>query len=77
LLLVLQGYRTDGAAPIVDSGISLEAWSQQSVDPLPQALVLTSIVIGLGVLAMMVTLSIRIHERYGTLDIRKIRNLKG
>jgi multicomponent Na+:H+ antiporter subunit C len=47
------------------------------VDPLPQALVLTSIVIGLGVLALMVALSMRIHERYGTFDIRKIKKLKG
>lgn len=77
LFLVLQGYRTEGIPPIVDSGIVKEDWLQQSVDPLPQALVLTSIVIGLGVLALMVALSIRIQERYGTLDIRKIKKLKG
>ena len=77
LFLVLQGYRTGGVPPIVDSGIVKQDWLQQSVDPLPQALVLTSIVIGLGVLALMVALSIRIQERYGTLDIRKIKKLKG
>ena len=77
LFLVLQGYRTGGVPPIVDSGTEMEVWLQQSVDPLPQALVLTSIVIGLGVLALMVALSMRIQERYGTFDIRKIRKLKG
>jgi multisubunit Na+/H+ antiporter MnhC subunit len=77
LFLVVQGYRTGGVPPIVDSGIDKEVWLQQSVDPLPQALVLTSIVIGLGVLALMVALSIRLHERYGTFDIRKIKKLKG
>jgi multisubunit Na+/H+ antiporter MnhC subunit len=77
LFLVLQGYRTGGVPPIVDSGTDREAWLQHAVDPLPQALVLTSIVIGLGVLALMVALSMRIHERYGTFDIRKIKRLKG
>ncbi len=77
LFLVLQGYRTGGTPPIVDSSIDKQLWLQQSVDPLPQALVLTSIVIGLGVLALMVALSMRIHERYGTFDIGKIKKLKG
>ena len=77
LFLVLQGYRTDGVPPIVDARTDQQLWLQRSVDPLPQALVLTSIVIGLGVLALMVSLSLRIHERYGTYDIRKIKKLKG
>jgi multicomponent Na+:H+ antiporter subunit C len=47
------------------------------VDPLPQALVLTSIVIGLGVLALMVALCVRLYERYGTFDITEIRRLRG
>jgi multisubunit Na+/H+ antiporter MnhC subunit len=77
LFLVLLGYRTGGVPPIVDSGTAKELWMQQSVDPLPQALVLTSIVIGLGVLALMVALSIRLHQRYGTFDIRKMKRLNG
>lgn len=77
LFLVLEGYRTGGVPPIVDSGTENDLWLQQSVDPLPQAMVLTSIVIGLGVLALMVALSIRLHKRYGTFDIRKIKKLKG
>ena len=77
LLLVLQGYRIAGVPPIVDPETTNEILQHQSVDPLPQALVLTSIVIGLGVLALMVALSIRIRERYGTFDIRRIQRLKG
>ncbi len=77
LFLVLQGYRADGVPPIVDARTDYQLWLQRSVDPLPQALVLTSIVIGLGVLALIVSLSLRIHERYGTYDIRKIKKLKG
>jgi len=39
--------------------------------------VLTSIVIGLGVTAMLVALCIRLYERYGTFDITEMRRLKG
>ena len=77
LFLVLQAYRLDGVPPIVERGTEAAVWMQHSVDPLPHALVLTSIVIGLGVLALMVALSIRLFERYGTFDISKIRRLKG
>ncbi len=47
------------------------------VDPLPQALVLTAIVIGLAVTALIAALAMRVYEKYGTFDITKIRRLKG
>jgi Multisubunit Na+/H+ antiporter, MnhC subunit len=47
------------------------------VDPIPQALVLTSIVIELGVTALMAALAIRIYQKYDTFDITKIRRLQG
>lgn len=77
LFLVLQTYRPDGVPPIVEPGADVSQWLQKSVDPLPQALILTSIVIGLGVLALLVALSIRLHERYGTFDVRKMKKLRG
>ena len=77
LFLILVGYRSDGVPPIIESGMDSTAWAAQSVDPLPQALVLTSIVIGLGVLALLLSLSVRLYERYGTFDIREMRRLKG
>ena len=40
------------------------------VDPLPQALMLTDIVIGICLTALALTLAARIYRRYGTLDIR-------
>ncbi len=65
LLLVLSGYRRDSVAPILTgdlpTGVSM-------VDPVPQALVLTSIVIGVGMQALAVALLIRIRRAYGTLD---------
>jgi multicomponent Na+:H+ antiporter subunit C len=54
-----------------------EVFASRSVDPIPQALVLTAIVIGLGVTAMTVALAMRLYEKYGTYDIKEIRHLKG
>lgn len=77
LLLLLIGYREHGMPPIVDPGQTLSSFAGLAVDPLPQALVLTSIVIGFGVLALMVALVVRLYERYGTFDITEIRRLRG
>jgi len=73
LFFVLLGYRFYGRAPLhaVDQKIL------NMVDPLPQAIVLTSIVIGLGITALLIAIAIRIYERYGTFDITKIKRLKG
>jgi len=73
LFFVLIGYRTHGRAPILAKDQSI----LNMVDPIPQALVLTSIVIGLAVTALIVAIAIRIYEKYGTFDITKIRRLKG
>ncbi|MCD6301780.1 MAG: NADH-quinone oxidoreductase subunit K [Staphylothermus sp.] len=48
-----------------------------AVDPLPQALVLTAIVIGLAVTLFLVFLALQIYRLYGTLDVREIKRLRG
>jgi multicomponent Na+:H+ antiporter subunit C len=71
LFLITLGYRENSIAPIYTSspgGIMAL--------PVPQALTLTSIVIGVAVLALMLSLVIHIYRHYGTLDVRKIRRLK-
>lgn len=73
LFFVLVGYRMEGRAPICSPGQEIV----NMVDPIPQALVLTSIVIGLAVTALVVGIAIRLYEKYGTFDITKIRKLKG
>ena len=73
LFFVLVGYRTHGRAPILAKDQAITTM----VDPIPQALVLTSIVIGLAVTSLIVAIAIRIYEKYGTFDITKIRRLKG
>jgi multisubunit Na+/H+ antiporter MnhC subunit len=73
LFLALIGYRKGGVAPIVDPADPVKVY----VDPLPQALVLTAIVIGLATTALLMSVIIRIYRKYGTFDIREIKNLRG
>lgn len=73
LFLVMFGYKMRGRAPIaaIDQNIT------NMVDPVPQELVHTSIVIGLGLTALLIAIAIKIYEKCGTFDITKIRKLKG
>ena len=73
LFLVLVGYRTQSESPIL-AGNRMMA---NAVDPLPQAMVLTSIVLGLSATLVLIAIAIRIYEKYGTFDITKINKLKG
>lgn len=77
LLFILLGYRWNGIAPIITQNITIKQFIETAVDPLPQALVLTSIVIDLSFSAFLAALAIRIYAKYGTFDIDKIRRLKG
>jgi len=82
VFLIMLGYRIGGEAPIltagdVSAGVVSDSFLSTSVDPLPQALVLTAIVISLGTLALMISICVRVYEKYGTFDITQIRRLKG
>lgn len=70
---VIIGYRWHGRAPLLSQNQEVLGM----VDPIPQALVLTSIVIGLSVLALLVGIAMRIFDEYQTFDITKVRRLKG
>ena len=73
LLLIAVGYIAEGTAPIFSQPGLLPG---RMVDPTPQALVLTAIVIGVAVLALALSLTVRLYEHYGTLNLRKVRDLK-
>ena len=84
LFLIMLGYRFGGTAPILNvSEVDRQTASiaahflNTAVDPLPQALVLTSIVISLGSLALMISVCIKTYAKYGTFDITEIRRLRG
>ena len=73
LFFIMIGYVEGGTAPILSKGFE----NAKSVDPLPQAMILTSIVIGLATTALLLAVAIRLYQKYGTFDIRKIKDLKG
>ena len=73
LFFVLISYRMEGRSPIYAPDQKIV----NMVDALPQAVVLTAIVIGLASTALLVALAMRIYEKYGTFDITKIRELRG
>ena len=73
LLLISVGYISGRSAPILSEGIG----PSQAVDPIPQALVLTAIVIGVATTAMALSVAIILYEKYGTLNVEEIRRLRG
>lgn len=75
LLIISIGFNPGGTAPIYTFG-ELDPASF-FVDPIPQALTLTSIVIGACVTAMSLALVMKLYEQYGTTDTRQIRRLRG
>lgn len=82
VLLITIGYIPGRTAPIVDNlaffagsgGLSVQ--SSAFVDPVTQALVLTAIVIGVGVTALMLAYVIRLYAAGKTLNVAEFGRLK-
>jgi len=72
LLLLLATWRDGASAPIIVDG----RVPALMADPVPQALVLTAIVIGLGVTALMLAYAYRLYEKKRSLDIAQFTELK-
>ncbi|WP_042697161.1 NADH-quinone oxidoreductase subunit K [Thermococcus sp. PK] len=73
LLLISVGYVSGKSAPILSEGITPD----KAVDPIPQALVLTAIVIGVATTALALSVVINLYEKYKTLNVEEIRRLRG
>jgi len=69
LFLITIGFRANAVAPILVDG---QMPTLAMVDPIPQALVLTAIVIGVGVQALALALVIKTYKAYGTLDTKQL-----
>ena len=67
VFIISIGFVTNGIAPILTSSSNTSALL--FVDPLPQALVLTAIVIGVGVTAFALALVRKMHNKYGTYEL--------
>ena len=69
LLLTSMGYIEGRTAPIIVDGVTDVS---RYGNPLPAGLVLTGIVVSVSVTAVMLALTIKLYERYHTLDLDEI-----
>ncbi|WP_043930359.1 Na(+)/H(+) antiporter subunit C [Bacillus sp. EB01] len=70
LLILTMGGLKRGAAPILRDNITIYT------DPLPQALILTAIVISFGVTAFFLVLAYRSYKELGTDNVEEMRGSK-
>ena len=69
ILYISMGKVRGGTAPILTEGDPVYS------NPLPHVLILTAIVVGVATLALGLSLVVRIHETYGTVEEDEIHNL--
>ena len=72
LFIVALGYKLGGVIPIILPGMDTDFFISNSAYPLPQALVLTSIVIGASTLAVMLAIAMVLYKKHGTLSASEI-----
>ena len=69
LFLAEKGYIEGRVAPIIVDGVqTVETY----INPIPSGLVLTGIVVSVSVTALMLSITIRLYQRYHTLDLDEI-----
>ncbi len=76
LVIVAIGFMHGRTAPILDATVQVTEAAVRIIDPVPQALVLTAIVIGVGVTALMLAYAYKLFESKRSLDIAKFTELK-
>ncbi len=74
LLFVNLGYIKGKEAPIIMNGVMHKSGY---VNPIPTGLMLTGIVVAVSVTAFMLALTIKLYEKYGTIELDEIQNLRG
>ncbi|GAB1394702.1 NADH-quinone oxidoreductase subunit K [Rhodocyclaceae bacterium] len=77
IVIVAIGYMRGRTAPILDQTVTAADAVQRVIDPVPQALVLTAIVIGVGVTALMLAYVYRLAMQKDSLDIADHVELNG
>lgn len=76
VVLVAMGHLKGRTAPILDNPLTRKEALTRIVDPVPQALVLTAIVIGLAVTALMLAYALKLYQKKKSLNIDCFEDLK-
>ena len=74
IVMVSIGYLKGRTAPIIDNAV--EDAMNTVVDPIPSALVLTAIVIGVAITALMLSYAVQLYKSKGSLSIEDYEELK-
>lgn len=70
LFLIQGATKRGGTIPVLDPEVGAEAAGY--INPLPQVLVLTAIVVGVAITGVALALLLLIYRRFGTLDEAKV-----
>ena len=79
IFYISMGKIEGGTAPIFEQGphgAIVEDAATVYSNPVPHVLMLTSIVVGVATTALALSLVVRIHEAYGTIEDHEIRELE-
>lgn len=72
ILIIAIGFRFGATAPIYNE---IPAGTR-AVDPVSHALILTDLVVGATVTALLLSIAVQVHRRKGTLDPNELRPLR-
>ncbi|WP_342764641.1 sodium:proton antiporter [Thermococcus sp. Bubb.Bath] len=77
MLFILIGYRLVYPVfpPIYEKHLTVEEFLSRAVDPVPQALVLTAVVIGMAMNILLTTYAIQFYRLHGTVDARDMAEI--
>ncbi|MDQ8180531.1 cation:proton antiporter subunit C [Pelagicoccus sp. SDUM812005] len=67
LFFIQTAYKADGTVPVKDAALPVDQ-TDAYINPLPHALMLTAIVVGVATVGVALSLLIRVHGAYGSLD---------
>ncbi|RKD22231.1 multisubunit sodium/proton antiporter, MrpC subunit [Caminicella sporogenes DSM 14501] len=74
LFFISKGYIFEKEAPIIRE---MHKGAAGYVNPIPTALMLTGIVVAVSITAFALSLTLKIYEKYGTIELDEIMKMRG
>ncbi|MGF7056605.1 sodium:proton antiporter [Brassicibacter mesophilus] len=74
LFFIAKGYIRGREAPII---VGANKGIEGYINPVPTALMLTGIVVAVSMTAFLLALTIKLHEKYGTIELDEIVKMRG
>jgi multicomponent Na+:H+ antiporter subunit C len=74
LFFIAKGYIIGREAPII---IGVHKGVEGYINPIPSSLMLTGIVVAVSTTAFALALTVKMHEKYGTIELDEILKMRG